>query len=139
MEKDLYKFYEMITFIGSKDVVTYEDEKGNLYTIPILQLILASEYVEYDDAMLKTAIFENKIDKDTKFEKIKVKRLVDKSTITKKDKDKGTIVEKEVEVSQIWFIKNAMGLVKACNNKNEAIEYVKKMNAKLLKEAKLIV
>nr|DAW34345.1 MAG TPA: hypothetical protein [Caudoviricetes sp.] len=138
MEKDLYKFYDMITFIGSKDVVTYEDEKGNLYTIPILQLILASEYSEYDDAMLKTAIFENKIDKDAKFEKITVKRLVDKSTITKKDKDKGTIVEKDVEVSQIWFIKNAMGLVKACNNKNEAIEYVKKMNAKLLKEAKLI-
>ena len=62
MEKDLYKFYDMITFIGSKDVVTYEDEKGNLYTIPILQLILASEYAEYDDATLKTAIFENKIE-----------------------------------------------------------------------------
>lgn len=138
MEKDLIKFYRNIKLIGSKEVVKYLDEKGNLYIIPIPQLLLGVEYAEYDEASLKIAIFENKVDKNTEFEKATVKRLVDKSTITKKDKDKGTIIEKDTEISKIWFVKNAMGLVKAYNNKNDAIKYVEDKNYELLKEAKFI-
>ena len=53
------------------------------------------------------------------------------------EKDKGTIIDAEVEVSQVWVVKNGLGLTKAYNNKEKAIEYVEGLNEETLKMAEL--
>lgn len=138
MEKDLINFMEKLEYIGSKDVVKYEDEKGNLLLLPIAQLILSCEYIEAEETTFKAMLFENKADKNIEYNKIKVTKKKDKYEVTKKEKDKGIIVESETEVYQIWLVRNSLQMMKAFNDKDIALAYVNKYNDEILKEAKLI-
>lgn len=137
MERDLIKFNENIKKV-SKDIAKYEDTKGNYTLIPIGQLLCNVEYMELDEISYKKALFEKIIDKDVAYNKIKTTKVVDKATITGKKQDQGTLVDNEVEVSQVWVVKNGIGLTKAYNSKEKAIEYVEGLNEEILKEAKLI-
>ena len=136
MEKDLINFMEKLEYIGSKDVVKYEDEKGNLLLLPIA--ILSCEYIEAEEPTFKAMLFENKADKKIEYNKIKVTKKKDKYEVTKKEKDKGIIVEVETEVYQIWLVRNSLQMMKAFNDKDIALAYVNKYNDEILKEAKLI-
>ena len=136
MEKDLIKFNENITKI-SKDIAKYEDTKGNYALIPIGQLLCNVEYMELDEISYKKALFEMIIDKDVEYNKITITKPVDKYTKTKNEKDKGTIIDAEVEVSQVWVVKNGIGLTKAYDSKEKAIEYVEGLNEETLKMAEL--
>lgn len=136
MEKDLIKFNENITKI-TKEIAKYEDEKGNYTLIPIGQLMCSCEYMELDEIMYKKALFEKIIEKDTEYNKIKVTKVVDKSTITHNKKDQGTLIDNEVEVSQVWVVKNGIGLTKAFANKEKALYYVEEINNKYLEMAEL--
>ena len=137
MERDLVKFNKNITKV-TKEIAKYEDEKGNYTLIPVAQLLCNIEYMELDEPMYKKALFEKIIEKDAEYNKIKTTKVVDKSTITHNKKDQGTLVDNEVEVSQVWVVKNGIGLTKAYDSKEKAIEYVEGLNEEILKEAKLI-
>lgn len=130
MEKDLKKFNENLEI--KKDVSVYEDEKGNLLYIPTLQLICSCEYTELEEAKIKIAKFNGEIKNENEFNKIKTTKKVDKFTETKKEKDRGTIIDKEVEAYQIWFVRNGLKLVQSYNNKEEALAYAKEINNKIL-------
>ena len=136
MEKELIKFNENITKIN-KDIAKYEDEKGNYYLIPIGQLMCTCEYKELDEVSYKNALFEKIIDKDVEYMKIKTTKVVDKSTITHNKNDQGTLIDNEVEVSQVWVVKNGIGLTKAYDSKEKAIEYVEGLNKEILEMAEL--
>ena len=136
MERYLIKFNENITKI-TKEIAKYEDEKGNNTLIPVAQLLCNIEYMELDEIMYKKALFEKIIEKDVEYNKIKTTKVVDKSTITHNKKDQGTLVDNEVEVSQVWVVKNGIGLTKAYDNKEKAIEYVEGLNEEILKMAEL--
>ena len=136
MEKELIKFNENITKVN-KDIAKYEDEKGNYYLIPIGQLMCTCEYAELDEVAYKNALFEKLIDKDTGYMKIKTTKVVDKASITKNKNDQGTLIDKEVEVSRVWFVKNGLGLTKAFANKEKALSYVEEINNKYLEMAEL--
>lgn len=136
MEKELIKFNKNITKIN-KDIAKYEDEKGNYYLIPIGQLMCTCEYKELDEVSYKNALFEKIIDKNIKYNKIKTTKVVDKSTITHNKKDQGTLIDKEVEVSIVWFVKNGIGLTKAFSNKEKALSYVEEINNKYLEMAEV--
>lgn len=136
MEKDLIKFNENITKV-TKEIAKYEDNKGNYTLIPVAQLLCSIEYMELDEIMYKKALFEKIIEKDVEYNKIKTTKVVDKSTITHNKKDQGTLVDNEVEVSQVWVVKNGLGLTKAYNDKEKAIEYVEGLNKETLEMAEL--
>lgn len=136
MEKDLMKFNENITKI-TKEIAKYEDNKGNYTLIPIGQLMCSCEYMELDEPMYKKALFEKIIEKDTEYNKIKTTKVVDKSTITHNKKDQGTLVDNEVEVSQVWVVKNGIGLTKAYSEKVRALQVVNELNNKYLEMAEL--
>ena len=136
MEKDLIKFNENITKI-SKDIAKYEDNKGNYTLIPIGQLLCNVEYMELDEISYKKALFEKIIEKEVEYNKIKATKVVDKATITGKKQDQGTLVDNEVEVSQVWVVKNGIGLTKAYDSKEKAIEYVEGLNKEILEMAEL--
>ena len=93
--------------------------------------------MELDEIMYKKALFEKIIEKDVEYNKIKTTKVVDKSTITHNKKDQGTLVDNEVEVSQVWVVKNGLGLTKAYNDKEKAIEYVEGLNKETLEMAEL--
>lgn len=137
MERDLIEFNKNITKM-TKEIAKYEDEKGNYTLIPTAQLLCNVEYAELDEPMYKKALFEKIIEKDVKYMKIKTTKVVDKSTITHNKKDQGTLVDNEVEVSQVWVVKNGLGLTKAYDTKEKAIEYVEGLNKEILEMAKLI-
>lgn len=136
MERDLIKFNENITKV-TKEIAKYEDEKGNYTLIPIGQLMCSCEYMELDEPMYKKALFEKIIEKDVEYNKIKTTKVVDKSTITHNKKDQGTLVDNEVEVSQVWVVKNGIGLTKAYDEKVRALQVVNELNNKYLEMAEL--
>ena len=136
MERDLIKFNENITKV-TKEIAKYEDEKGNYTLIPVAQLLCNIEYMELDEIMYKKALFEKIIEKDVEYNKIKTTKVVDKSTITHNKKDQGTLVDAEVEVSQVWVVKNGLGLTKAFNSMDKALELVNELNNKYLEMAEI--
>ena len=136
MERDLIKFNKNITKV-TKEIAKYEDEKGNYMLIPTGQLLCNVEYMELDEISYKKALFEMIIDKDVEYNKITITKPVDKYTKTKNEKDKGIIIDAEVEVSQVWVVKNGIGLTKAFANKEEALSYVEEINNKCLEMAEL--
>ena len=136
MERDLIKFNKNITKV-TKEIAKYEDEKGNYMLIPTGQLLCNVEYMELDEISYKKALFEMIIDKDVEYNKITITKPVDKYTKTKNEKDKGTIIDAEVEVSQVWVVKNGLGLTKAFNVKEEALKVVNDLNNKYLEMAEL--
>ena len=136
MERDLIKFNENITKV-TKEIAKYEDNKGNYTLIPVAQLLCNIEYMELDEIMYKKALFEKIIEKDVEYNKIKTTKVVDKSTITHNKKDQGTLVDNEVEVSQVWVVKNGLGLTKAYDEKVRALQVVNELNNKYLEMAEL--
>lgn len=136
MEKDLIKFNENITKL-IKEIAQYKDEKGNVVLINTGQLMCNCEYMELDKIMYKKALFENIIDKNTEYNKIKTTKVVDKSTITHNKKDQGTLIDNEIEVCQVWVVKNNLGIAKAFNNKEEALALVTTLNNKYLEMSEL--
>ena len=136
MERDLIKFNENITKIN-KDIAKYQDDKGNVALLNIGQLMCGCEYMELDEQMYKKALFEKIIDKDVEYNKIKTTKIVDKSTITHNKKDQGALVDNEVEVSQVWVVKNGLGLTKSFNSMDKALELVEELNNKYLEMAEI--
>lgn len=136
MERDLIKFNENITKV-TKEIAKYEDNKGNYMLIPTGQLLCNVEYMELDEISYKKALFEKIIDKDVEYNKIKTTKPVDKYTKTKNEKDKGTIIDAEVEVSQVWVVKNGIGLTKAFDEKVRALKVVNDLNNKYLEMAEV--
>lgn len=136
MERDLIKFNKNITK-ATKEIAKYEDNKGNYMLIPTGQLLCNVEYMELDEISYKKALFEMIIDKDAEYNKIMITKPVDKYTKTKNEKDKGTIIDAEVEVSQVWVVKNGLGLTKAYDSKEKALSYVEEINNKYLEMAEL--
>lgn len=138
MEKDLMKFNENIQLLKSKDVCRYEDEKGNAYILPISQTIINCEYLELNEAQFKIAKFEGKVESEEEYNKITVKKVKDKYQETKKKEDMGTLVEYEEEVSQVWILKNGLGITKAYKDKEEALQDMDNWNDDILKQAEII-
>lgn len=136
MERDLIKFNKNITKV-TKEITKYEDEKGNYMLIPTGQLLCNIEYMELDEISYKKALYEMIIDKDAEYNKIIIAKPVDKYTKTKNEKDKGTIIDAEVEVSQVWVVKNGLGLTKAYNEKVRALQVVNELNNKYLEMAEV--
>lgn len=136
MERDLIKFNRNITKL-TKEIAKYEDEKGNYMLIPTGQLLCNVEYMELDEISYKKALFEKIIDKDVEYNKITITKPVDKYTKTKNEKDKGIIIDAKVEVSQVWIVKNGLGLTKAFDEKVRALKVVNDLNNKCLEMAEL--
>lgn len=136
MEKDLKKYNENITKI-TKEIAQYEDVQGNLLLVPIGNLMCACEYLELDEAQMAKAKFEMLVDKNVKYPKKTVTRIIDKFTKTQNKRDRGTLIDEEVEVSQVWVVKNGIGLTKAFDNKDDALKLVNDINNKYLEMAEI--
>ena len=135
MEKDLIKFYENITKLN-KDIVIYEDSKGNYQAIPTGQLICNCSYSELDDVQYKQAVFQGVVE-DKDYNIIDTVKKVPKNEITKIDKDKYTIIDKKIKAKQVWIVSNGIKICKSFTDKEEAVKVAKEINNKILDIAEI--
>lgn len=136
MEKDLILFNDKISKV-TKEIVKYEDEKGNLLLIPTGNLMCKVEYLELDEIGMKKALYENIVDKNETYNKIKVNRIIDKSSKTGNRKDAGILIDSEVEVSQVWIVTNGLGINKSFKDKEKALNLAMTLNNKYLEMAEI--
>ena len=130
MEMELNKFMENIEIIN-KEISTYKDqEKGMLFYLNTVQLLTRVEPLELDKEQYQIALFEKKIE-DLDYERETIKRVVPKNTITKNDKDKYTLTNKEVIVKKVYNVANALNVKKSFVSKEEAMEYAETINNKI--------
>lgn len=131
MEIELDKFNSHIT-IMNKDLSDYKDEKKGIYFVfNTVNAILTLEYLELEKQDYTIAKFQKKIE-DLEYNIIKIKKPVPKNVITGKDEDKYTIIEKDVDVRQIWKVSNRLGAMKCFTDKDEALKYIEPLNKDLL-------
>lgn len=128
MNKDLIEFMKHLDI--QKEVSKYKDDKGNILYIPTNTLLPTCSYLSLNEEEYQQALFKGTI-KEGKYKKAKEKRPFPKNTITGKEEDKLTIVEKEVEVYQIWLVANPYGFSHSFDNKEAAIEFVESIEDKL--------
>lgn len=126
MEKELNKFMKHITIIN-KDIAVYEDEKGNLFNINTIKLLASVEVMELPKEEYKKAVFERRID-DLEYADTIIYVPVPKNTITKRDEDKYTLVDKEMNAKIIYNVSNQIGLHKSFTNKEDALKLAKEIN-----------
>lgn len=127
MEMELNKFMEKVDIIN-KDLSIYKDnEKGMLFYLNTVQLLVRVEPLELDKEQYKIALFEKKVE-DLKYKEEKIKRVVPKNTITKDDKDKYTLTNKKVIVKKVYNVANALNVKKSFVDKKEAMEYAEAIN-----------
>ena len=127
MEMELNKFMEKVDIIN-KDLSVYKDnEKGMLFYLNTVQLLVRVEPLELDKEQYKIALFEKKVE-DLKYNEEKIKRVVPKNTITKDDKDKYTLTNKEVIIKKVYNVANALNVKKSFVDKEEAMQYAEAIN-----------
>lgn len=132
MEMELNKFMEKIEIIN-KEISIYKDtEKGMLFYLNTVQLLTRVEPLELDKEQYQIALFEKRIE-DLEYEKETIKRVVPKNTITKNDKDKYTLTNKEVIVKKVYNVANALNVKKSFVNKEEAMQYAEEINKNIAK------
>lgn len=130
MKKDLKEFMENVNIIN-KNLCEYLDDKGTYAVLGTAQLLTNCEYLELDEKQLKMAYFNQEIEK-LDYNKEIVKRKVLKSEITGKKEDETTIIEKDVEVSQIWVVRNQLRVSKSFTDKNSALDFAKNINNQVI-------
>lgn len=128
MNKDLKNFMENLEI--RKDISKYKDEKGNIMYIPTDNLYVSCSYLTLTEEEYNQALFNGNVNKND-YNKVKTTRPVPKNTITKKEEDKNTIVDQEVEAYQIWVVANNLGFMSSFKDKEEAIKFVEDIEEKL--------
>lgn len=132
METNLDKFIEHINIIN-KDLALYKDEeKGIMFYLNTISLLVRVDYMELDKEQYKIALFEKKIE-NLDYKEATIKRFVPKNQITKDDKDKFTLTTKEVIVKKVWNVINPSGVFKSFDNKEEALQYAEAINNGIVK------
>mgnify|MGYP003309392879 CR=1 FL=1 len=132
MEQDLNKFYEKVNILNKEFSIYKDEEKGILIPFNTVHLLARVDYLELDAEQYKIALFQNKIE-EKNYKTIKIKRAIPKYEITKKEEDKTVIIEKDVEVKQIWNISNTLGAFNTFTDKDRAIKAAEEINNKITK------
>lgn len=135
MEIDLIKFNENITKTNN-ELAKYEDDKGNIFIIPIQSLFASCEYKELTKKEYEQMIFNRIIPKELELEEIDTIKPRLKYEITKKEEDKGVIIDAKIKAKKVWIVKNVLNLTKAYNNKEEAVKLTNELNNKYLEMIK---
>lgn len=132
MTRDLIEFYDNIIMLN-KEVSIYEDKEGNYTILPTGSLFASVDYNELNKQQYEIAKFNGDIPKNFIPNKTKVKKAISKYEVTKKEEDRYTLVDKEEEVNQIWFVINNLKIRKAYLTKEEANEVAHKINDRVFK------
>lgn len=136
MTKDLEEYYSHITYINDR-LAEYEDEEGNLFAVTPSNLLVAVQYQALNKQEYEQAVFNQLIPKDIICNVIEIDKTVVKSEVTKNPKDDTTLTTIKQKARQVWFVSNGLGIRKAFNNKEEALEVAREINKKIYEICKV--
>lgn len=131
----LDEFMENIEILGKEFSIYTDNEKGVSFPLNTVHLLTRVDMLELSKEEYQVAKFQKKID-DLDYKIENIKKAVPKNEITGKDEDKFTITEKEVAVRKIWNVSNTAGAFKSFTDKEEAMEYSKKINKEVFEYLK---
>lgn len=131
----LDEFMENVEILGKEFSMYVDDEKGVSFPLNTVHLLTRVDMLELAKEEYQAAKFQKKID-DLDYKIENIKKAVPKNEITGKDEDKFTITEKEIAVRKIWNVSNTAGAIKSFTDKEEAMEYSKKINKEVLEYLK---
>ena len=131
----LDEFMKDIEILGKEFSIYTDEEKGVMFPLNTVHLLTRVDMLELSKEEYQAAKFQKKID-DLDYKIENIKKAVPKNEITGKDEDKFTITEKEVAVRKIWNVSNTAGAFKSFVNKEEAMEYSKKINKEVFEYLK---
>lgn len=131
----LDEFMEKVEILGKEFSIYTDEEKGVSFPLNTVHLLTRVDMLELAKEEYQVAKFQKKID-DLDYKIENIKRAVPKNEITGKDEDKFTITEKEIAVRKIWNVSNTAGAFKSFTDKEEAMEYSKKINKEVLEYLK---
>lgn len=134
MKNESLREYMKHIKVINKEVSEYSnDEKGIKYIMPTAQLIVKIDYLELTKEELQTAKFKEMIDKNKDYKQIDAVRVVSKENITKKEKDRFTLVDSKIKAYAMWNVTNGLGIKETCVTKEEALELYDEINKDLVK------
>lgn len=131
METNLIKFMSNVEILGKEFAIYKNEEKGIMFPLNTVHLLTRVDYLELDKQEYTIAKFQKKVE-DLDYNEVKIKRPVPKNEITKNDKDKYTIAEKELFVKQVWNVSNSAGAYTSFTSKEEALKVADEINAEVL-------
>lgn len=131
----LDEFMKNVEILGKEFSVYTDEEKGVSFPLNTVHLLTRVDMLELAKEEYQVAKFQKKID-DLDYKIENIKKAVPKNEITGKDEDKFTITEKEVAVRKIWNVSNTAGAIKSFTDKEEAMEYSKKINKEVFEYLK---
>lgn len=125
MKKDLTNFIKNLTKIN-KELVKYQDDKGNIIYAPINALYASCTYLELNKQQYEQMVFQQQITPD-EYNVIEVKTQTSKYEVTKKEEDRFTLVDTTAKVKQVWIVANQLQFSKCFKTKEEAEALVKEI------------
>ena len=125
MKKDLKDFLKNLTKIN-KDLVKYQDEKGNIIYAPLNALYASCTYLELNKQQYEQMVFQQTITPED-YNVIEIKTQTSKYEITKKEEDRFTLVDTTAKVRQIWVVSNQLQFTSCFKTKEEAEKLVKEI------------
>lgn len=125
MKKDLTNFIKNLTKIN-KELVKYQDDKGNIIYAPINALYASCTYLELNKQQYEQMVFQQQITPDD-YNVIEVKTQTSKYEVTKKEEDRFTLVDTTAKVKQVWIVANQLQFSKCFKTKEEAEALVKEI------------
>jgi hypothetical protein len=126
ISNDLKAFMQNIKKDGEGYI--YSDDYGNRIPMQKFDLQPSVVYQKCKEEEYKQLLFKGMIKADDKFNEIEDKTQVTKDTITGKEEDKNTIVDKTIKVKEMWLVSNKMRISKIFNNKQEALKLYDEIN-----------
>jgi len=130
MSNNIEEFMDKIIVKGKDYTIYNDDEKGIIFPLNTINLLVRLDYLELDKQQYEGTLFQKKID-ELEYNIINIKRPVPKNEITGKDEDKTTLVDREIAVRQVWNVSNGAGVYKSFTNKDEAIKFTNEINNKV--------
>lgn len=130
IEERLEDFMNRVEILNDKISEYVNQDKGLRYHLNTPQLLCRVDRLELDKKELDVAKFKNQIE-NKDYPTTTVIKQVPKSDITKKDKDKFTIVDKEEEGSIIYNVSNQIGIHNSCTTQEEAFKLCEGINKKV--------
>lgn len=133
VNEDLKTFMDHLTIIN-KEISEYKNEEtGVRYVVPNGYVLARCDYLELTNEEVKKEKFNQNINnEDIKFNYIKSTRPAPKYEQTKREADKYTIIDAEVQVNQVWVVSNGLKFKNTFNNKEEAMKLTEEINNKLM-------
>lgn len=117
--------------IKNKDISEYTNkERGISYPINTISLLCRVDYLELTKEEINKAKFEQQIEKKD-YKMYDCNKHVSKYTVTKKDDDKFTIIDKKVKATHIYNVTNALGIVNTYEDKEEAFNIANDINKRI--------